>query len=459
MPRKKNSSIETLPPEDSPRPTRRQVVAAKHTVVYEAPEVVEIPIEDDEEEERQGDAVEVEQAQRQPSFRMKIRDRFKQRGIGVDETLMLRIDRLPFFEQNGLAGVRSDKEFCGVLPCKENFFDGDEYLIEIQRRYGPGDYQLTVRHKNFIVSSWREHIGGFSLPAVAVQSSEPGQPPQMIYPAPMGQSQAMPAKTIKDEMREVGEIIKLIDNIRGPREDAPPAVRTEDEVLATAILKQPDVLENVMGSMLKRYRGNGGGDDDPSPWSVAMELVKSGQAAQIVKTLIDSFFNGVNGMIPGRQQNGATPLAQAPHANMGDVQNPSPDNRQAGTLRQDQNIQALAQGPPSAVETGAPANTGQQLTPAEQALTTLISDCGKKIPPRVSFTNLMTFADAVNDQAPAYSIDGWIDYLASMPIDDAIEFVKTLPNGAEVAALPHAREWTEQIQTLIRESQEGGDEA
>src|SRR6266545_654319 len=52
----------------------------------------------------------------------------------------------------------------------------------------------------------------------------------------------------------------------------------------------------------------------------------------------------------------------------------------------------------------------------------------------------MTFADAINDQVPAYSIDGWIEYFGGMPVDGAIDFVKTLPNGEQIASLPHAKQ-------------------
>ena len=454
MSSKKKSQVETLPPEMETKQTRRQVVEAKHTVTYLAPEIVEIPIEQDEEETPEGEAVEAEQVQRPPSFRTKIRERFKARGIGVDETLMLRIDRLPFFEQNGLAGVRSDKEFCGVLPCKENFFDGDEYLIEIQRRYGPGDYQLTVRHKNFIVSSWREHIGGFSAP-ITVASSEPGQPPTMIYTQPMGQAPPSPQRSIKEELRDMAEMIKLVDNIRGPREETQTSpARTEDEVLATAILKQPDVIENVVGSVIKRFGRNGGGDDDPSPWAVAMKLVESGQASQIVKAFLDSFWNGINNF-RGNQNGHAQTQAQG----MAQHQTPQPTQ--------------LPHMPPSEArpEMAAPsqqaAEQQQQMSPEQEALALVLDHCQRQAPPRITLAELtqreQTLQGLINQHAMqtgqilTNQITLYLDLFNDMTTDEVIEIVKSLPGGAEVVALPHAREWTEQLQKLIQESN-GGDE-
>jgi len=464
MPSKKKSQVETLPPEMETKQTRRQVVEAKHTVTYLAPEIVEIPIEQDEEETPEGEAVEAEQVQRPPSFRTKIRERFKARGIGVDETLMLRIDRLPFFEQNGLAGVRSDKEFCGVLPCKENFFDGDEYLIEIQRRYGPGDYQLTVRHKNFIVSSWREHIGGFSAP-ITVASSEPGQPPTMIYTQPMGQAPPSPQRSIKEELRDMAEMIKLVDNIRGPREETQTSpARTEDEVLATAILKQPDVIENVVGSVIKRFGRNGGGDDDPSPWAVAMKLVESGQASQIVKAFLDSFWNGINNF--RGNQNGQATMAQTPHAQNHQIQNPPQQNTQADQFRMVQNIQTQPASAENPSQAGPDANP-HPVSPEQEALALVLDHCQRQAPPRITLAELtqreQTLQGLINQHAMqtgqilTNQITLYLDLFNDMTTDEVIEIVKSLPGGAEVVALPHAREWTEQLQKLIQESN-GGDE-
>lgn len=467
MPSRKKIKAEVETIEPDPKTTRRAVVAAKHTVTYEAPEVVEIPIEDDEDED--GDSPQIEFAEperqpRQPSFRTKIRDRFKARGIGVDERLVLRIDRLPFFEQNGFAGVKADKEFCGVIPCVESFFDGEEYLTEILRRYGPGEYWLTLRHKNAVVSSWRERIGGFPVAPIITQSSEPGQPPQVIYQQPMGQ--APPPRAFKEELKDVAEMMKLFDSIRGPRDDNPQTIpRTDDEVLATAILKQPDVVENVVGNVIKRF-GRSGGDDDPSPWSVAMKLVESGQAAQIVKTLIDSFFSGVNGMLPGRQNNGTTTMVQAPHALHGNAQNPAQQNGQAGQHGQGLPVQAL---PPSAEnpsQAGAPA---LQVSPEQEALSLVIHHCKNKVPPKITFAELSQREQRLDfllnqhamqtGQVLTNQIALYLDIVADMSSDDALTFIKTIPDGPEVAALPHAKEWTEQLQALIRDSQEGDGDA
>ena len=466
MPSKKKSNVEILPPEEI-KPTRRQVVAAKHTVVYEAPEVVDVPIEDgDETQEAEQEAEQIQQ-QRQPSFRTKIRDRFKARGIGVDETLTLRIDRLPFYEQNGLAGVKTEKEFCGVISCTEKFFDTDEYLIEVQRRYGPGEYWLTVRHKNAIVSSWRERVSGFPVPPVAI-TTEPGQPPQMIYQQAPGQ--ATPPRSLKDELKDFSEMTKLIDGIRGPREEAPAANRTEEEILAASLLKQPAVIETVVEGLVKRFGKQNGISDEPWYADVVKDAVKSGQGAQIVKTAIDSLFNGVRGLFPTwSNNNGQAPMAQAPFQN----HQPHTQNQNSQSnadIRQVQNTQTQPQGAPDMAQAGAYADpTQEQLSPEAQALNLVLDHCRRKVSPKITYNELIQREQRLDillnqhamqtGQLLTNQIALYLDLFADMTPDEALEVVRSLPEGESVASLPHAKEWTETLQKLIKESQEGdGDE-
>jgi len=68
----------------------------------------------------------------------------------------------------------------------------------------------------------------------------------------------------------------------------------------------------------------------------------------------------------------------------------------------------------------------------------------------------MAYADAINEQAPQYSIDDFImTFARDMTAEDALEFVKTQPGRAEIEALPHAREWTKEFQSLVQKGMEG----
>jgi len=468
MPSKKNkAAVEVIPADPKAKPTREQVVNAKHTVVYEAPEIVQVPVEEAEIPIADVEFEEQDAKPRQPSFRMKIRQRFEQRGIGLDETLTLRIDKLPLYEQNGLAGVKTEKEFCGVIQCTEKLFETDEYLTEIQRRYGPGEYWLTVRHKNAIVSNWRERVGGFPVQAAAVVT-EPGQPPQIIYQQPMaGQA---PPRNFKDELREFAEMLKLFDNIRGPREEGPAPVQSPDEVLAGAILKTPDMVENVVGGLVKRFGRNGNPDDDPTPWAVAMRAIETGQAAQIVNNLVNGFFNGLRGMIPqnGGQQHGQAQMGTPPFQNQAPIQNQNV--QPPANLHEIQNPQTQPQSAPDMGEAGAPASPDQQqqMSPENQALSLIITQCQRKAPPRLVFSQLMDMEGRYTTLLDQHAmqtgqilpnpITANLGLFAYTPIESVMNFVRSLPNGANVADLPHAKEWTEQLQRLIKQDIEREEE-
>jgi hypothetical protein len=455
MPRKKNIAAEMISPDPRAKPTKGQIVNARHTVVYEAPQVVEIPIDEHDEETAEVEFIEEqEQTQRQPSFRTKIRDRFKARGIGVDEALNLRVDRMPLYEQNGLAGMKADREFCSIIPCMESFFEGDEYLKEIQRRHGPGEYWLIVRHKNSIVAQWRERIGGFPV-APVVTTSENGQP-QIIYQQP-GQPPA-PQPTVKDHLREIAETIKLVDSIRGPREEnpAPQPAMDPEAVLLSSLATNDKFMDRIGKGVIGKLVGGSVADDDPSWTSVAMKAIETGQATTIVQTIIREI------VAPFRntwsQPNGQAQMAQAPLQNHG-APSQNQGERPNANIHAIQGAETQPQGAADMAQAGPPTDGQQQPTPADHALMIVVNDCARRIPPQVTFTNLITFADEVNKQAPVYTIDGWIRFFADMPIDGALEFVKTLPNGPQVVALPHARAWTQELQKLFKENQTEESEA
>jgi hypothetical protein len=98
------------------------------------------------------------------------------------------------------------------------------------------------------------------------------------------------------------------------------------------------------------------------------------------------------------------------------------------------------------------------VTPEETALRTLVDNCMRKVPPQIAFDRLMAYAEAVNEQYPQGSIDGYIDMLGSAPTDAVIEYVKSLPGGEQIVSLPHAKDWCAELQRLIKESQEGEEE-
>jgi hypothetical protein len=169
---------------------------------------------------------------------------------------------------------------------------------------------------------------------------------------------------------------------------------------------------------------------------------------------VGGVFNGFQSFIPQRgANNGQAQMAQTPLQNQGaSLQNQNPQPQ--ANVHEVQNPQALPQGATGMAQTGADVG-GQQITPEQQALSLLIDHCRQNIPARIAFSRLCNYADYLNDNAPHLSIDEYITMLGAAPTDSVIEYVKTLPGGEQIAALPHAKEWTSELQRLIKESQEG----
>ncbi len=471
MPRRKAAKAELLPPEeDQPLQSRQKVVEVKHKTewseirpVEEAPEDTELdPADDDVIEERP-------RRRTSKNERDELRKKLAQNNVTPGSQLKLTIEKYPHSEAtDGNGGSWAGADYCTKYPCTEAHITNEDYL-DVARKWGAGLYRFTLRMQNKIVTAWDKRINAAPTGPV-IQNVNPADPnsPQVIFQTNDSQ-QAMPSlkdvwRAQREALKEQLEMAKLMREAYGLESDK------SDKATTTGATSDPEIafvsnllthnekaMEKISNGVLGKLFGKNAIEDDPSWSAVGMEAVKSGQLG----IAIDAAFRGLAGLVnmilPRRDNNNGqaemgTPPLQTPH--MDNSQRPQqPHHEVQGTMPQ-----AQLQGASSVVETGSNAAPGQQITPAEQALATVISDCQKKIPPQITFTNLMTFADAINDQAPAYSIDGWIEYFGGMPIDGALEFVKTLPNGEQIASLPHAKEWTEQLQKLIKDSQEGEEE-
>lgn len=440
MPRGRPKKIidpEILPSENDQPRGRKQLVDAEHTIKYTSP--VPVTVEDNPEDAELEllDDLEGRPKKKKNNEREELRKILAKNSITPATQLKLTIERY-LHSETSEGGTWAETEHCTRYPCTKEHIISEDYL-DAARKWGVGTYRFTLRMQHQIVTAWDKRIST-GMPGTVVQHTIPGDPtsPQVIVQSD-GQQHVDPFKEAERALNFVKKYNDAFLAFNPQTKENPD--RNEDDVLATAILKRPEVIDNVVGSVIKRF-GVGGKDDEPWYADVVRDAVKNGQAVQIVKTAIDGIFNGFSGLFPGRQ-----------------------DNRQAqGTTQpQTQTHQAMEQTESntpalnSGTNADASVETGQQQTvsPEEQALALVIDHCQKKIPPQVAFTRLMAYADAINEQAPQYSIDGYLEMFGTMTPDQALEFVKTLPNGEAIVALDHTKAWTEQLQKLIRESQEG----
>jgi hypothetical protein len=361
-------------------------------------------------------------------------------------------------------GSWADKEFLTRYICTKEQIVNEDYL-DVARKWGAGTYWFTLRMYmpgkspgSKVVASWEKRLGPTTPNIQHVNPNDPTSP-QVIVQTTNGDGQQYQPPSMRDIMKgqkealkEHLEMTKLMREAYGMSPEQPQQQqRSEEEILSSAILKQPEVIETVVGSVIKRFGGSDGKDNEPWYADVVRDAVKSGQAAQIVQVAIDRIFNGFSGLFPGRANNGQAEMGQTPLANQRQSEN---GQDQSQTYRPEG--QALA----SELQESAPAilpagNPESPPTPEQHALTRLVQNCQRNVPVQVAYQQLVSYADAIEEQAPDYSIYGYIDLLGSMETEQVLEFVKTLPGGEQVAALPHAVSWTAELQKLIKESQEG----
>jgi hypothetical protein len=462
-PKKQPVEVELLPPDENDQIKVREV---KHKTEWvELRPVEEAPEED--EEGFDGDSIENRPRRKVKDEHTKLRELLAQHNIAPAAQLRLSIERY-LHSESSEGGSWADKEFLTRYICTKEQIVNEDYL-DVARKWGAGTYWFTLRMYmpgkspgSKVVASWEKRLGPTTPNIQHVNPNDPTSP-QVVYQSANGDGQAQQVpmsikdimKTQREALKEQLEMAKLMREAYGFAPEQPQQQqRSEEEILSSAILKQPEVIETVVGSVIKRFGGSDGKDNEPWYADVVRDAVKSGQAAQIVQVAIDRIFNGFGSFFPGRQNNGQAEMATAPVSHVqhagSQVQNPEARTQALEGNQQGDEPRAL-----SDHQSEIPNQAGtEQITPEQHALARLIQNCQRNVPVQVAFQQLVNYADAINEQAPDYSIDGYIDLLGAMETEQVLEFVKTLPGGEQVAALPHAKEWTAELQKLIKESQE-----
>jgi hypothetical protein len=468
---RKTLKPEIMPPgSDQPK---TKIVNAKHKIEYDAPVTVPVEIEESPEDDLIFDIDPAEDAERRRKRKTAKDEREDLRRdmdkIGVAPMTRLRLTIEKYIHGDSLdAGVTGDKAYCTKYTVTKDHILSDDFL-DVARKYGPGRYWFTLRLDNKVVRQWDRMIDSPQSGQV-MQRVNPDDPTSPQISIHMPENGAAPLAS--DPFKEAEKALSLVEKYNKafgrlqPEQNNTPQ-RSEDEILAGALLSQPAMVENVVGSLVKRFgKGSGGADDDPSWTGVAMEAIKTGQATTIIQTIIREI------VAPFRNwgnNNGQTQMGQAPLQNHG-AENQNQSNQSPAHVHAIQDAQTQPQGATDMAQAGAHTNGDgqQQVTPEQQALTLVVEHCQRKFPPRLTFQELIQMEQRLDlllnqhamqtGQLIGNRITGYLDLLANTPVDDVLAFVKTLPNGEQVASLPHAKAWTEDLQKLIKESQTEGDE-
>jgi hypothetical protein len=476
MPRRK-AAVEVLPPEESNQSSqpRQKVVEVKHKTEWSELRPVEEGLEDAELDLADDQVIEEKPKRRINNEREELRKKLAKNHVTPGSELKLTIEKYSHSDVvDGQGGMFAATEHCAKYVCNEAHITSEDYLDVARNKFGAGLFRFTLRMKNQIVTAWDKRISAGAQGPI-IQHANPNDltSPQVIIQSTNGdgQTQQVPMsikdimKTQREALKEQLEMAKLMREAYGFAPEQHQEPKSEEEIIAGAIIKQPAVIETVVESIIKRVGVKGGSDSSDEPWwaGVLKDSITTGQLAPTVQGIVKALFpNGLfGGLFPGGQNNGQATMGQTTvqTLHMDSAQHPQQPHHQAqGMLPQ-----AQSEGTASIVETGADRHgdvqtSQQQIIPEQHALSRLIQNCQRNVPVQVAFQQLINYADAINEQAPDYSIDGYIELLGSMETDQVIEFVKTIPGGEQIAALPHAASWTAELQRLIKESQEGEEE-
>lgn len=441
---------ELLPPEDN-QPSQKVI---KHKtewteVVEEAPGDTEIDLDDAE----IGD----KPRKRNKNAIQEMRKKLRAQGVTPTSNLRLYIERYVHSETDA-GGSWAETEFCTKYSTTEEHIFNKDY-IDAARKWGPGKYRITIRMDNRIVDAFDERISATPSSPV-IQHVNPNDPtsPQVIYQPINGdgqqqqQYQPMTMKEIMKARREAFEeelkMRELERKYYGLSPETPVAPqRSEEEVLTSAILQRPEVLDNVVGSVMKRFGGKGGGSDEPWYADAVKDAIRSGQGAQIVKTAIDALFNGFKGLFPGGQNNGQSPATE--------------------TQTQTAPVTSTIAQPQHQVDSDALLSDGVQPVRTERA-----GDGVAGVSPQDPYAQMLTgvistlisngpVEDAIKRvdgfllMAPQYT--EVVDNQFSQPAENLLGAISTIPGCEQIAQAEHAKGWIESFQAKFFAESEGED--
>lgn len=280
--------------ETTPKKAAQMPVEAKHTITYSQP--IFVPLEDSATEDSEEDLIvdgteEEEERKRPPSFRTKLREKLNRNGIAGTEQLRLRIDRLPLYDANGQSGINAEKEFIRTTTCTESFITGDEYLEHIRSIAGPGVYWLTLRHKNTIVQSWQERIGGAPQePAVGTDAGVIAAGNTVDPSALMDGLMRQFEKFQKLQAAMMPPWIKQMNPADFMQSSAQPSQSaTTESALLTLLNSEDDLVNAAVGKLRKLFRGDGSAAEEKGPWDAIVAALTSPTLPQVVSQLAQSF--------------------------------------------------------------------------------------------------------------------------------------------------------------------------
>lgn len=440
------------------KPIGKQVVEAKHTITYNKPIVVDAEPDEESGDDDNDDDAEFEFEQKpkrkkktERELRNALRDRLAQKG--VTPTSQLRIHIFKFENDNDvISGVQAEKAFCTKIFTSEDGIINGQHL-DMAQKFGPGRYLFMVYMNNAIVTSFEERISAPSGMAGAsnpqpVTVPDPANPGQVIVQMP-AQQQANPI----DPFAEFDKTLKMFERfqkvfggITHPQVEAQPQQPqlTPEQQLASTLLLDPEVKKKAVKSLL------GSNGDNGETNTLELVLTHAESIGKAIEGIINGLFTNVQGL---RGNNGTTQMAQTPRQRSGHPESQWQDHGQHG---QTQEIQATNG---QALESHSQGIPEVSISPEDQLLILVLDQCKRRLPAKIAAMRVLALADAVEQQAPWMSLYPVIEMFIQIEPDAAIAFIEGYSEQAkEIASLPHAKEWTGQLQAELKASYDNGGE-
>lgn len=333
----------------------------------------------------------------------------------------LKVWRLPRYAEDGRTDTMS-RNFCGVIDFTT------DYESLIQSRWG----QRGGYFKVDIIRNGKMLTGGslapFFVEPLSREEQQSTQPISYVF-----EQESAPQPTpqpLKAQLKELAELKTLMDTIfpRPVQQANPPAQASDPEAAFLSILaRDTDVVDRLAKGTLGKLLGESPRDENP--WAdVVMEAIKTGQAANLLQTAINSIFNGLRSMTPQPQPVVVPPVASTTE-------------------------------PESLPPAAAPSPAAAPVSPEDRVLAIAIHHCLARIPVQVAATRILAIADQINEQAPEYSVDGYLRLFVTMTPLQAIEFAATAsPEGARLREVEHATAWVTELQQAIAAQLDQGGE-
>lgn len=379
--------------------------------------------------------------------------------------------------QAGARFANGGQIFCGQVD------DTPNYLADIQQFYGGGTYRLQA--KGFYISQKTgkrqfgilksETVNIAAPPKPLMPESPQALPNPQAYTLPFispVEAQPAPAPAPVDPIKQFREFLNLQKLMREaigePQQQANPTPFTapapvDPEVAFLQVLANDDsVVEKLSRGVIGKLMGKGdAGDADP--WAdVVKEAIKSGQGAELLRVGIEAIFNGFSGLFPQRGSNngmatmGAPALANNAQPEAGHRENQA-DGHQGAHRPSQLSAQSAEVLRPGDAE---PTSDSPVIEPTEELLIFVINQCARNAPVQAVFSGITRFADQLREDDPMNGemVDFYVEQFAEMSATDALAFVAgQVPGGEQVAALPHAAAWTQELQERLKKNLEESD--